>query len=99
MDKPTVTFKMYDPFDAPPREPGSLVTSLNDAYREILRVALHQGDPGRLWWTRTHPNPFPTMVLFPRVERARRVLVEARARVAGAVDVLRHGVHECEADW
>ena len=50
-------------------------------------------------WTAPDPSPFPRMILFPRVERSRLTLVEVRERVAGALDVLRHGAPDCEVDW
>lgn len=50
-------------------------------------------------WKRPHRNPFPMIDPVPRFTRWQQRATEARRRVVGAVDVLRHGVVEESDDW
>jgi hypothetical protein len=50
-------------------------------------------------WRLADRNPFPDVVLFPCVARWQHNLIEARHRLAYAIDVLRYGTPEPDDDW
>jgi hypothetical protein len=50
-------------------------------------------------WKRPHRNPFPPFDPVPRFTRLQQQAREARKRIVGAFDVLRHGVFEPEDEW
>jgi hypothetical protein len=90
--------------DEPVRKVSAYLTVSSEVMEDARHVRSLIDDGLRYWmapaWTRPD-DPFRHYEpdLTPRLTRTIAAAQEARARIVGAVEVLRYGVPEYEDDW